>query len=246
MKKKKVRCRRKRKNLVEQFNLQIAKVATWAVTPWACSHCGACCITPHISVIPSDLEREPRLKPFEFEGRQCISANLERCPFLAEENLCSIYETRPMTCREFKPAPWICQYEKLAICKYPACTLHMGALLLNMLSHNMTPKFTVAYLMSIDPARLPIGNEGDFVARHPLELINKKYILEFNKPNVKVEKIDAAIVDNKLLIFATRKSLKKFKGEFLPLYLAHLDISSVAHLYNLDACAHKNESKESS
>jgi len=60
------------------------------------------------------------------------------------------------------------------------------------------------------------------------------------------EKIDAAIVDNKLLIFATRKSLKKFKGEFLPLYLAHLDISSVAHLYNLDACAHKNESKESS
>lgn len=108
-----------------------------------------------------------------------------------------------------------------------------------MLSHSITPELTVAYLMSIDPARLPIGNKGDFIARNPLELINKKYILEFNKPNVKVEKIDAAIVDNKFMTFATRKSLKNLKGKFLPLYLPHLDISSVAHLYDLNVCASK-------
>jgi Fe-S-cluster containining protein len=224
---------------MEIFNLQFAKVATWAVTPSACSHCGSCCISPNVSVIPSDLEREPRLKPFEFEGRQCISANVERCPFLTEEHLCSIYETRPMVCRKFKPAPWICQSQKLAICKYPARTINIGALLLNMLSHNTTPESTVAYLMLIDPARLPISNEGDVVDRDLLELINKGYILEFNKPNVKVEKIDAAIVDNKFLTFATQKSLKNLKGKLLPLYLPYLDISSVAHLYKLDVCATK-------
>lgn len=59
-----------------------------------CKSCGACCIAPSIS---SSI---PGLENGKMAG--------ERCIHLSQENLCLIYEKRPLVCREYSPNREIC------------------------------------------------------------------------------------------------------------------------------------------
>jgi len=59
-----------------------------------CNRCGACCIAPSIStVIPGTGHGKAA-------GRRCIH--------LSAEMKCSIYNERPLVCREFSPTLELC------------------------------------------------------------------------------------------------------------------------------------------
>lgn len=78
-----------------------------------CTQCGACCRCFPIFASRSDAEKEPRIKKeskllelhMQAEGRDYRLFPLpflERCPFLKDDQLCRIYETRPLVCRRFE------------------------------------------------------------------------------------------------------------------------------------------------
>jgi len=77
-----------------------------------CDRCGACCKTFPILVSIGDSQREPRIidealrlpewrRTAEWEYQLHPLPFLEGCPFLAHDNQCSVYETRPDPCRRF-------------------------------------------------------------------------------------------------------------------------------------------------
>ena len=84
-----------------------------------CDQCGMCCRSLFIFIGPEDLQREPRLKKAvsplknrpeeqalfgEFSNKYLLSAGWAiPCPFLGDDNLCEIYETRPENCRTWEP-----------------------------------------------------------------------------------------------------------------------------------------------
>jgi Fe-S-cluster containining protein len=78
--------------------------------------CGRCCRALIIEVLLEDAEREPKIaergSPIYTDPRLTESGQKELegyllngpsgpCVFLDENNLCSIYETRPLACRLF-------------------------------------------------------------------------------------------------------------------------------------------------
>jgi uncharacterized protein len=68
-----------------------------------CLRCGQCCRVLIIEIEQADIDREKSLKkyatPFGDNGTYMLQTP---CPFL-QNNMCSIYETRPDVCRDFKP-----------------------------------------------------------------------------------------------------------------------------------------------
>ena len=84
-----------------------------------CDQCGMCCQSLFIFIGPEDLQREPRLRKAvsplknlpeeqelfgEFSNKYLLSAGWAiPCPFLDDNNLCTIYETRPENCRNWEP-----------------------------------------------------------------------------------------------------------------------------------------------
>ncbi len=76
-----------------------------------CLSCGNCCRTTGPLLIDKDVERLARhfkLKPAEFESRYLrtdedgdLVFKAMPCPFLGEDNFCSVYENRPKACREY-------------------------------------------------------------------------------------------------------------------------------------------------
>lgn len=87
-----------------------------------CQQCGKCCRELPIDVMPSDLDRWHHERrddilmevifmdnfPHKNTGGFYIEKTLLRkdrpkqpCPFLDENNLCSIYDTRPKVCRDY-------------------------------------------------------------------------------------------------------------------------------------------------
>ena len=79
-----------------------------------CLQCGDCCHTYAIFASVDDAEREPRIKEEcirlkrwletpEFAYRLYPLPFHNACCFLGENNLCTIYATRPQVCRDFKP-----------------------------------------------------------------------------------------------------------------------------------------------
>jgi Fe-S-cluster containining protein len=59
-----------------------------------CNQCGACCIAPSISsIIPMTGKNKPA-------GQRCIH--------LSNDMKCSIYNERPIVCKEFTPTEELC------------------------------------------------------------------------------------------------------------------------------------------
>ena len=78
-----------------------------------CDMCGACCRTFPVLVSIGDALREPRIRAeavqveewqrnAEWENRLHPLPFLRGCAFLADDNRCSVYETRPAVCRRFE------------------------------------------------------------------------------------------------------------------------------------------------
>lgn len=76
-----------------------------------CLDCGNCCRTTGPLLLPKDIERLAkylRMKPGAFmtqylredEDKDWVFKSMP-CPFLGEDNYCSVYEHRPKACREF-------------------------------------------------------------------------------------------------------------------------------------------------
>jgi len=79
----------------------------------SCDMCGACCRTFPVLVSIGDAKREPRIRDEgmqlrEWERRDEWEYRLHPlpfrrgCAFLAQDNSCSVYETRPSVCRRFE------------------------------------------------------------------------------------------------------------------------------------------------
>lgn len=76
-----------------------------------CLQCGNCCRTTGPLLLPKDIETlasHLKMKPSKFmdqylridEDNDAIFKSMP-CPFLGEDNYCSVYEYRPKACREF-------------------------------------------------------------------------------------------------------------------------------------------------
>jgi Fe-S-cluster containining protein len=76
-----------------------------------CTRCGACCRSPGPRLNTADVGRLAAglgLRPSAFaerylrtdEDRDTVFSSLP-CPFLAQDNLCSVYGSRPKACREY-------------------------------------------------------------------------------------------------------------------------------------------------
>jgi len=90
------------------------------LTPQAeCNCCGACCKTFPVLVSIGDAQREPRIvseaiqlpewqRTTEWEYKLHPLPFLGACPFLAGDNRCAVYDSRPEPCRRFKPGSSEC------------------------------------------------------------------------------------------------------------------------------------------
>lgn len=91
---------------------------------YSCDECGACCKQLVVEADHTDVVREPRLLAYDqrnkARGRQLTMAELatgDRCVLLAcvkpcgllEDNLCSVYPTRPHECVAFEAGSPKCQ-----------------------------------------------------------------------------------------------------------------------------------------
>ena len=80
---------------------------TW-VRHGECNGCGFCCeAIAYVEVaLPDQIEDQEflRLRGFSPEGTKRLHI-IDPCPALRHDKTCSIYETRPRTCREFPTSP---------------------------------------------------------------------------------------------------------------------------------------------
>lgn len=76
--------------------------------------CGACCRCFPIFATEEDAGQEPKIKEEGIQVKKFSKSDrvayqlyplpfLEACPFLKEDKLCRVYETRPEVCRKFEP-----------------------------------------------------------------------------------------------------------------------------------------------
>lgn len=90
-----------------------------------CLKCANCCKTTGPLLTRKDAERLSkylRLKPVDFED-QYLRVDEDNdyvfksmpCPFLGEDNYCSVYEHRPKACREFPHTDRMKQFQILEI-----------------------------------------------------------------------------------------------------------------------------------
>ena len=95
------------KNLDETFEFLHEK----AFDQISCLDCANCCKTTSPMVFEKDIERlaqRLKIKPGEFVERYLYldtdgiyAMKSTPCPFLGEDNYCSVYDDRPKACREF-------------------------------------------------------------------------------------------------------------------------------------------------
>ncbi|MDG1241525.1 MAG: YkgJ family cysteine cluster protein [Opitutae bacterium] len=82
-------------------------------TKYDCTQCGACCRSFPIFASEADAMREPAIRQearalpeyLQAEGKAYQLFPLPfhaRCPYLKEDELCRIYESRPSVCRRFE------------------------------------------------------------------------------------------------------------------------------------------------
>lgn len=88
-----------------------------------CDGCGACCRTKLVDVYEVDLLREPRLGRHMLPVRDGLDGEIgylnclaeQRCPFLDNENRCSVYLQRPTVCVLFPAGGEECQEARKSI-----------------------------------------------------------------------------------------------------------------------------------
>ena len=95
------------RDLDEQFE----KLHNKAFTKIDCLDCGNCCKTTAPMLFEKDIERlssKLKLKPGDFVTQYLeidtdglYAMKHTPCPFLGNDNSCSVYEDRPKACREF-------------------------------------------------------------------------------------------------------------------------------------------------
>lgn len=129
------RSQRKRRKVRGRLN-ELMRVS---FSPYACQQCGACCMAFAIIVTPADISREPRLKAYVMGAdevpekvgkflqvvpgkrdvlRGTIKRGKAKCPFVRKVHgkdvyTCSIYNTRPKMCRDYKTCAFHCAVAKL-------------------------------------------------------------------------------------------------------------------------------------
>jgi Fe-S-cluster containining protein len=106
------------------------KLVNWALKKRPCQRCGACCSAYSIGLTQADIEAEPRLveksrpmaeitdlgtPPLPDETYFIVGTGRGKiCPFLdVNSKLCSIYATRPRTCRRFFSSAFMCKLAHL-------------------------------------------------------------------------------------------------------------------------------------
>lgn len=86
----------------------------------SCDMCGACCRTFPVLVSIGDAEREPRIKEESLRVEEWQRSDgwefrlhplpfTRGCAFLAEDDRCCVYETRPSVCRTFEAGSPECE-----------------------------------------------------------------------------------------------------------------------------------------
>jgi len=102
---------KKNKKKLEKMDPVIAGIHNEVIAEIDCLQCGNCCrsLGPRILSSDSDLlAKALRLKPGDFvdkylrkdEDGDMVFKTMP-CPFLGEDNYCSVYENRPKACREY-------------------------------------------------------------------------------------------------------------------------------------------------
>ncbi|MCK5604341.1 YkgJ family cysteine cluster protein [Candidatus Pacearchaeota archaeon] len=79
-----------------------------------CRRCGTCCIVWKIPVTDEDITLESKLTEKVKDGFMEKGDHDLPCSFYNTINGCSIYETRPQTCRDFKASPVKCMAAKIS------------------------------------------------------------------------------------------------------------------------------------
>lgn len=101
----------KKKKKIESADLQIHDLHDRISSKINCLDCGNCCRTLGPRITDKDVERISktlRIKQSELiekylrvdEDRDLVFKTMP-CPFLGDDNYCSIYESRPKACREY-------------------------------------------------------------------------------------------------------------------------------------------------
>lgn len=79
-----------------------------------CRRCGTCCIVWKIPVTDDDIEREPLLANTSDDGFMTKGGHNKPCPYYDLKTGCTIHETRPQACRDFKASPVKCMAAKIS------------------------------------------------------------------------------------------------------------------------------------
>jgi len=84
-----------------------------------CDKCGACCRVDHPSIAKEEIEELKALgyNGFYEENKERETGFMmarvnEKCFFLGDDNLCKIYEHRPLTCRVYPYKFSLCEFGK--------------------------------------------------------------------------------------------------------------------------------------
>jgi hypothetical protein len=99
-----------------------------------CLKCGQCCRHLILDIGCNDVCRSPEIREWVIQQRGSCDCAVDeegytehdgdcacllekvgdemQCHFLGEDNLCTIYETRPDMCYGFRPGSWQCLYAR--------------------------------------------------------------------------------------------------------------------------------------
>ena len=101
----------KNKQRLMKIDREIAQLHREAEAEIDCLACGNCCRTLGPMILAKDVDamcRSLRMKPADFisnylktdEDKDMVFKTMP-CPFLGDDNYCSVYENRPKACREY-------------------------------------------------------------------------------------------------------------------------------------------------
>lgn len=80
-----------------------------------CRRCGTCCSVWKIPITDDDIINEPKLVENVENGfiNKMIGNVISACPYYDILDGCTIYDTRPQACRDFKASPLKCMAAKI-------------------------------------------------------------------------------------------------------------------------------------
>ncbi|MFC1793627.1 YkgJ family cysteine cluster protein [Planctomycetota bacterium] len=146
-----------------------------ALEPRPCKHCGNCCHCLIIGLCDEDLEREPRLREVAVPASELKSSTStlkasekyyirhkkekeSPCVFLNKRYgnyFCSIYSSRPNTCRNFTTSLYTCKLAALEL-----VGMDTVRFLLQCQAQGRTLPWIVEKIMSVDLKRVKQQNDA--------------------------------------------------------------------------------------